>query len=101
MRETLAPEIDAVLHRERLASAKKLHPLPREIEKLPDGAMVQAGEESFVIANGKALLWSPSGYRAVKGEIKDAKLLTPPSTVRAFAAGYRPVLHPSAKEAMK
>jgi hypothetical protein len=98
MRETLAPEIDAVLHRERLASAKKLHPLPREIEKLPDGAMVQAGEESFVIANGKALLWSPSGYRAVKGEIKDAKLLTPPSTVRAFAAGYRPVLHPSAGE---
>jgi hypothetical protein len=27
----------------------------------------------------------------------DAKLLTPPSTVRAFAAGYRVVLHPSAK----
>jgi hypothetical protein len=25
-------------------------------------------------------------------------LLTPPSTVRAFAAGYRPVLHPSARE---
>jgi hypothetical protein len=34
----------------------------------------------------------------VKGEIKDARLLTPPSTVRAFAAGYRPVLHPSAGE---
>jgi hypothetical protein len=31
----------------------------------------------------------------VKGGITDAKLLTPPSTVRAFAAGYRPVLHPS------
>ena len=83
--ETLAPEIDAVLHRERLASAKKLHPLPREIEKLPDGTMVQAGEDSFLIANGRALLWSPSGYRAVRGSIKDAKLLTPPSTLRAFA----------------
>jgi hypothetical protein len=94
--ETLAPEMDAVLHRERLASAKKPHPLPMKIEKLPDGTMVRAGEESFLIVGGKPLLWSSSGYRAVRGGIKDAKLLTPPSTVRAFAAGYRPVLHPSA-----
>jgi hypothetical protein len=90
--DVLAPEMDAVLHRERFASAKKLHPLPR-----PDGTMVQSGEESFLIAQGRALKWSPSGYREVKGEITDAKLLTPPSTVRAFAAGYRVVLHPSAK----
>jgi len=94
--EVLAPEMDAVLHRERLASAKKLHPLPRAIEKLPDGSMVQAGGQSFLIAQGRALKWSPSGYRAAKGGIKDAKLLTPPSTLRAFLAGYRPVLHPSA-----
>jgi hypothetical protein len=95
--DVLAPEMDAVLHRERFASAKKLYPLPRPLEKLPDGTMVQAGEESFLIAQGKALKWSPSGYRAVKGEITDAKLLTPPSTVRAFAAGYRVALHPSVK----
>jgi hypothetical protein len=94
--DVLAPEIDAVLHRERLASAKKLHPLPMGIEKLPDGAMVQAGGESFLIAGGKPLLWSPSGYRAVKRDIRDARLLTAPSIVRAFAAGYRVVLHPSA-----
>jgi hypothetical protein len=93
--DVLAPEMDAVLHRERLASARKLHPLPMPIEKLPDGAMIRAGEESFLIAGGKALRWSPSGYRAVRGEIGDAKLLTPPSIVRAFAAGYRPVLHGS------
>ncbi|MGA2998617.1 hypothetical protein [Bradyrhizobium sp.] len=94
--DVLAPEMDAALHRERFASVKKLHPLPRPLEKLPDGTMVQAGEASFLIAQGKALKWSPSGYRAVKGEITDAKLLTPPSTVRAFSAGYRPVLHESA-----
>jgi hypothetical protein len=93
--EVLAPDIDAALHRERFASAKKLHALPKEIEKLPDGTMVQAGEESFLIAQGRTLLWTPSGYRAAKGGIKDAKLLTPPSIVRAFAAGYRPVIHPS------
>ena len=96
MSGVLAPEMDAVLHRERLASGKKLHPLPMAIEKLPDGAMIQVGEESFLIAGGKALKWSPSGYRAVKSGIEDAKLLTPPSIVRAFVAGYRPVLHPSA-----
>jgi hypothetical protein len=90
-----APEMDAVLHRERLASSKKLHSLPKAVDKLPDGTMVQAAEESFLIAGGEALLWSPSGYRAVKGGIKDAKLLTPPSIVRAFAAGYRAALHPS------
>ena len=99
--DVLAPEMDAVLHRERFASAKKLHPLPRPLEKLPDGTMVQAGEESFLIAQGKALKWSPSGYCEVKGEITDAKLLTPPSTVRAFAAGYRPVLHESAGKALE
>jgi len=29
-----------------------------------------------------------------------ATLLTPPSTLRALGAGYRPVLHPSAVELM-
>jgi hypothetical protein len=99
MGEVRAPEMDAALHRERLASGKKLHPLPRAMEKLPDGTMVQAGEESFLIAQGRALKWSPSGYRAVKGGISDTKLLTPPSIVRAFAAGYRAVLHPSVEGA--
>jgi hypothetical protein len=93
--EVLAPDMDAVLHRERFASCKKLHPLPLEIERLPDGAMVRSGEESFVIVQGRALVWSSSGYRAAEGPIHDAKLLTPPSIVRAFAAGYRPVIHPS------
>jgi len=99
--EVLAPEIDAVLHRERLVSGRKLHPLPKPIEKLPDGTMVQVGEESFLIVGGLPYLWSPSGYRAVKRDIVDARLLTAPSIVRAFAAGYRPVLHPSAGNAAK
>ena len=59
-----AREIDAVLHRERLDRGKKrLHALPMPVAQLPDGAMVQQGEESFLIAQGKALLWSMAGYR--------------------------------------
>ena len=94
-----APDIDAVLHRERLDRGKKrLHPLPMPLEKLPDGAMVQAGEEIFLVAQGRPLRWSTSGYRKTTGAPTDAMLLTPPSTVRALGAGYRPVLHGSATE---
>jgi hypothetical protein len=93
-----APEIDAVLHRERLQGGRKrLHALPVPLEKLPDGAMVQGGGESYLIARGRALRWSPAGYGAAPAPADDALLLTPPSTLRAFAAGYRPVLHPSAR----
>jgi hypothetical protein len=44
------------------------------------------------------LLWSPGGYREVQSALANAMLLTPPSTLRAFSAGYRPVLHESAVE---
>jgi hypothetical protein len=94
-----AGDIDAVLHRERLeGSSKRLHALPMRIGELPDGAMVQACEESFLIAQGRALGWSPAGYREPQRQIEAAMLLTPPSTLRALSAGYRPLLHRSAKE---
>jgi hypothetical protein len=93
-----APEMDEVLHRERLnGKAKRLHALPMPLEKLPDGAMVQAAGESYLIARGRALLWSFDGYREAQ-DITNAMLLTPPSALRALAAGYRPVLHPTAAQ---
>jgi hypothetical protein len=93
----LAREIDAVLHRERLEGrAKRLHPLPTPVEQLPDGAMLQEGNESYLIVQGRAHAWAPAGYRAAQNALQEAMLLTPPSTLRALSAGYRPVLHPSA-----
>jgi hypothetical protein len=93
-----APDIDEVLHRERLdGRAKRLHALPVPVEKLPDGAMVQAGADSYLMVKGRALLWTWDGYREISEALRDARLLTPPSTLRALATGYRPVLHPSAK----
>ena len=92
-----AKEMDAVLHRERLERGRKrLHPLPVPLRELPDGAMVQVGAESFLVVQGRAQLWSMAGYRRVDRAIDDAMLLTPPSTLRAMSAGYRPVLHASA-----
>jgi hypothetical protein len=65
-RGLLAPEIDAVLHHERLdGRSKRLHALPMRLAKLPDGAMVQAGADSFVIVRGRPLRWSPGGYSDV------------------------------------
>ena len=96
-----AKEIDAVLHRERLErGAKRLHPLLTPVEQLPDGAMLLKAEECFVIVQGKALRWSMAGYRRPDNGIRDAMLLTPPSTLRALGAGYQAVLHPSAETAL-
>ena len=94
----LAREMDAVLHRQRLdRGRKRLHPLPVPLSELPDGAMVQAGTESYLIAGGTTLRWSFEGYARANCDAAPAMLLTPPSTLRALAAGYRPVLHPSAE----
>jgi hypothetical protein len=95
----LARDMDAVLHRERLEGrTKRLHELTAPIERLPDGAMVALDDESYLIVQGRALLWSPAGYRQAQNALAAAMLLTPPSTLRALSAGYRPVLHPSATE---
>lgn len=90
-------DIDTVLHHERLDHGKKrLHALLMPFDQLPEGAMVQRGEESFLVTQGRVLLWSPAGYVAVEHPPGEAALLTPPSTLRAMNAGYQPVLHPTA-----
>jgi hypothetical protein len=97
VKDILADGIDAVLHRERLdGRAKRLHPLPAPIEQLADGAMVALGGESYLVAKGELLRWSFDGYHLANVSAGAAMLLTPPSTLRALGAGYRPVLHPSA-----
>jgi hypothetical protein len=92
-----AAAMDAALHRERLdGRSKRLHPLPVPVADLPDGTMIAAGKASWLVLGGRSLLWSPAGYGDGAPAPATARLLTPPSTVRALGAGYRPVLHPSA-----
>jgi len=93
-----AKAMDAALHRERLdRGRKRLHALPVPLSELPEGAMVQQGDESFLVTQGRALLWSFAGYVADMRELSQPMLLTPPSTLRAMTAGYQATLHPSAK----
>ncbi|WP_441237010.1 hypothetical protein [Bradyrhizobium sp. 930_D9_N1_4] len=92
-----AKAMDAVLHQERLDHGRKrLHALPMPLTELPDGAMVQRGEESFLVMQGRTLLWSLSGYARAKRELASPMLLTPPSALRAIIAGYKPLPHPTA-----
>jgi len=92
-----AGEIDAVLHAERLdGRAKRLHALPCAVGELPEGAMVAAGGESYVIVAGRAMQWTFAGYGDVDHFPRDFQLLTPPSTVNALRAGYCAALHGSA-----
>lgn len=91
-----AGEMDELLHRQRLdGRAKRLHPLTVSAATLPQGAMIAAGDRAYLIAGGQALLWSPAGYQPTATP-SEAGLLTPPATLRALAAGYSPILHPTA-----
>ena len=92
-----AQEIDAILHQERLQrGAKRIHPLSQPVAELPDGAMVAVRDRAMMLIGGQALLWSPEGYRLMDIPPDADGLLTPPATVAALRAGYRPFLHPSA-----
>ena len=92
-----APEMDTVLHAERLdGQAKRTHPFQGDAADLPDGTMVSAAGALYAIAVRKALRWSAGGYRPEGFPSAGIHILTPPSTMRALSAGYRPVFHPSA-----
>ncbi len=90
-RNVYSKDVDAVLHAERVDHGKKrLHPLRGPWIELPDGTMVVAGERSYLIKDCKVWEWSFSGYLQFAPNLADIKLLTPPSIVNAFRAGYRP-----------
>ncbi len=96
-----APEIDARLHRERLASGGKMVGLDRHgLEKLPDGAVIFDGKAVYVIRDGHALHWTFSGYDGVADYKAFASneifVVTPATTMAVLRQGYRPVWHPSA-----
>jgi hypothetical protein len=91
----LAPEMDAVLHAERLDHGRKrVHPLPGPVDDLPDGAVIVAGGEAYTLARGLAFRWTERGYEAPREIPRAEGILTPPSTLLALRAGYRPALHP-------
>jgi hypothetical protein len=95
VRRPRAPEIDAVLHAERLDHGRKrLHALRWRADELPDGAVIAAAGEAYTLACGRAFRWTVGGYEKPVEIPRAGTLVTPPSTLGALSAGYRPVLHP-------
>jgi hypothetical protein len=94
-----AGEMDTRLHAERVdPRSRRQVTRPAVAGELPDGVMVRAGGAPGLLAGGALLLWTFAGYRAPVPlpPATPVELLTPPATVAAVAAGYRPLLHPSA-----
>lgn len=92
-----APEMDAVLHRERLdGRAKRTHRY--SIDTLPDGAMIARDGEAFAVRGEHLLRWTPAGYSTPQKRLRsiDVDVLTPPSILKSLERGYAPLWHPSA-----
>jgi hypothetical protein len=84
--------MDETLHAERL-DGKRRRLWPARLGDLPDGAMIARGGKAFAIRTGALLPWSFAGYGAPAPLDAEAfaDVLTPPSTVAALKAGYRPL----------
>lgn len=93
-------EMDVALHAERVDRRRVKLTRPATLGELPDGAMVSYQDAPALVAGGALLPWSITGYGQPVGvgPGTELTLLTPPSVVAALAAGYRPLVHPSAGE---
>ena len=95
-----AGEMDARLHTERVdPRSRRQLTRPALVGDLPDGVMVRQGGAPGLLVGGRVLEWSFAGYGASvrSGPATVVELLTPPATVAAIAAGYHPLVHPSAE----
>lgn len=90
-----APEMDMVLHAERLdGRAKRTHEM--KMDDLPDGAFITLDGAAFAVRRSHLLRWSESGYtESIARPSGKAMVLAPPSIVAILKAGYQPQWHPS------
>jgi hypothetical protein len=97
-RRPRADEMDQALHSERTGRLRHQVTHHAAAGELPDGVMIWAGGRAGLLLAGLLLPWSFHGYGAPE-ELSSpgaAGVLTPPSAVAAIAAGYRPLVDPTA-----
>ncbi|MGE3779361.1 MAG: hypothetical protein AB7F89_19390 [Pirellulaceae bacterium] len=94
-------DIDAQLHQDRVGLGGTNVRFPAVVGELPEGTFVVLPEQpdsAWLWWRGKLLPWSPHGYgQPLANDGNTAmQVLTPRSTVRALAAGYRAACHATA-----
>lgn len=92
-----ADVIDLQLHDERGGGRWK-RTYRAMLNELPDGTFIALDAAAWLLWNGCLHAWSDAGYteRRKRPAMREVDVLTPPSTVAVLAAGYRPMVHPSA-----
>jgi hypothetical protein len=99
-----AVEMDRQLHGERVdPRSRRQRTRSARVDDLPGGVMIRAGDALGLLVAGSVLPWSFAGYGAPRAlsRASSVELLTPPSIVATLAAGYQPLLHPTAGAAQE
>lgn len=91
-----APDMDEVLHAERLdGRAKRTHAM--QADDLPDGAFLARNGAAYAVRGARLLRWGEVGYgEKIARPSGVVSVLTPPSMVAVLKAGYPARWHPSA-----
>jgi hypothetical protein len=91
-----APEMDKVLHAERMGKVRAAN---ARIRDLPNGTFVTWQGQPHLVLARRLRPWTVEGYaRALDVEPAERlAVLTPPTIVAALSAGYWPMVHVSAQ----
>jgi hypothetical protein len=93
-----APDMDAVLHPERVTRRGEKVTYRARLDCLPDGTFVRWADAPHLLLSGRLRPWTSAGYQAGRrtSRTHEVEVLTPRSIVAALSAGYAPKLHVSA-----
>lgn len=96
-----ADEMDSVLHAERVRGRSEKVVSTARWPALPDGVVAIFDGEPHLLWRERLHRWTSRGYSdggITVPRAGRATVLTPPSSVRVLAAGYEPVVHPTAAD---
>ena len=96
-------QIDEVLHAERLTKERFIKDRRKQtfsaaIDDLPNGTFIEQERLPYLVWGESLYRWTAAGYLEPLQRLTGRQIvvLTPRSTVRTFAYGYVPMVHPTA-----
>jgi hypothetical protein len=90
--------MDAQMHRDRVMAPGVRKTYQDDIAALVDGVFIVYGSKAWLLWRSAMLRWTPGGYEEGRARPPHGTVtvLTPRATARTIAAGYIPLVHPSA-----